>query len=157
MNLMHCEAKQLLGITIRTKNEDEQSLATAKIPALWQKFHEEIYEQVLQGTPVYGVYTSYESDYTGYFDVSAAVEKSDNNGYGAHIQTITLQEGSYLKFTPKTTGENQIRELWEQVWAFFSDEQQKLKRAYTTDYEAYYPSQEVELYIAVYSVTAKIA
>ena len=149
MNLTHCESRQLLGITARTRNEDEKSRATAKIPGLWQTFHEEIYEKVLKGTPVYGVYTGYESDYTGYFDVSAAVEKSNDSGHRANIQVITLQKGQYLKFTPKTTGENQVRELWEQVWTFFSDEQQGLARTYTTDYEVYYPNKEIELYIAI--------
>lgn len=149
MNLIQRESKQLLGITTRTRNEDEKSSKTAQIPSLWKKFHEEIYERVLQGTPIYGVYTGYESDYTGYFDLSAAVEKGDNSGYGGDIQTITLQGGSYLKFIPKTVGEKQIWELWEQAWSFFSDRQQSLERAYTTDYEVYYPNQEVELYIAI--------
>lgn len=149
MNLIHCKSKLLLGITTRTRNKDEQSRRTAKIAGLWQIFHKEVYNKVLQGTPVYGVYTSYESDYTGYFDVSAAVEQRDHSCHEANIQTITLQEGQYLKFLPKTEGENQILKLWEEVWKFFSDEQQELTRAYTTDYEVYYPNQEVELYIAI--------
>lgn len=149
MNLTHCASKQLLGITIRTSNEDEKSSATAKIPGLWQNFHTNIYKQILQGTPIYGVYTGYESDYTGYFDISAAVEKDNNSDDAVNIRPITLQEGQYLKFTPEAIGAHQVPALWEQVWAFFSDEQQKLTRAYTTDYEVYYPNQEVELFIAI--------
>lgn len=152
MNPTYCESKQLLGITIRTRNEDEKSPETAKISGLWKTFYETIYKKVLHGTLVYGLYSGYESDYTGYFTVSAAVEKAENSSPAAPIQEIEVQEGQYLKFTPKTSGDDAFTtmwKLWQQVWAFFSDASQQLKRAYTTDYEVYHPTGDVELYIAV--------
>ncbi|ELX8378149.1 GyrI-like domain-containing protein [Providencia vermicola] len=149
MNLTDCGHKHLLGITIRTRNENERSRETAQIPGLWKTFYEEIYKKVLNGETVYGVYSGYESDHAGYFDVSAAVEKVGNEVEQKDVKPIVLQSGKYLKFTSKSEGDNQIWQLWEQVWEFFSDENQELERAYTTDYEVFYPNKEVELYIAI--------
>jgi predicted transcriptional regulator YdeE len=149
MDLVYCNSKHLIGVSIRTRNENEKSQETAQIPGLWKTFYEDIYQKVLNGETVYGVYSNYESDHTGYFDVSAAVDKGGNEAEQSNIKLIELQGGKYLKFTPKRESANQIWRLWEQVWEFFSDESQKLERAYTMDYEVFYPNKEVELYIAI--------
>ena len=140
MKLTDCESKHLLGITIRTRNEDEKCQETAQIPGLWKTFYEDIYQKVLNGEIVYSVYSGYESDHSGYFDVSAAVGQDGNETEQSDVKPIELQGGKYLKFTPKSEGANQIWQLWEQVWEFFSDQNQKLERAYTTDYEVFYPN-----------------
>src|SRR5471032_151655 len=77
------------GLRVRTRNIAEQDAATAKIGPMWGQF----YSEGLTGriaaqqpeSPIYGVYSSYESDATGEFDVTAGVAVLEP---AADLQTI---------------------------------------------------------------------
>lgn len=63
--------------------------------------------------------------------------------------SLKIPKGRYLKFVPQSTEENKVWTLWEQVWTFFSKENQIFERAYIIYYEVFYPNKDIELYIAI--------
>ena len=59
---------------VRTKNKDEMNPQTAKIGKMWGEYFSTIAPTLPQDTHAYGVYTNYESDAFGAFDVIAGSE-----------------------------------------------------------------------------------
>ena len=140
-------AKTIKGLQIRTKNADEMKPETQKIAPLWGKFFAEIIPRF--GTnppPLYGVYSNYESDASGEFDVlvgADVLEESDG------FKSATLEAGKYFVFTAKGELPQAIIETWGQVWAYFEDPSIDEKRAFKTDFEHYTSETEAAIYIGV--------
>jgi hypothetical protein len=72
--LKHLDQLSYVGFTIRTSLKDESIPASAKIPSLWQRFYGEnaankIGDQV-SPHQILGVYSDYQSDYTGEYSLS---------------------------------------------------------------------------------------
>ena len=140
-------AKTIKGLQIRTKNADEMNPETQKIAPLWGKFFAEIMPTFsATPPPLYGVYSNYESDAFGEFDVlvgADVLEESDS------FKSVTLEAGKYLVFTAKGELPQAIIETWGQVWAYFEDPSIDEKRAFKTDFELYTSETEAEIYIGV--------
>lgn len=132
------------GITIRTNNTDESRSETAQIGKLWGHFYEQIAPKMKEGSKVYGVYSHYESDYNGEFDVSACV---DQKVIGT--KKLVLKSGKYLVFSGKGEMPLAVIEAWKKIWKYFASENIAEKRLYETDYEYYKSPTEVEIYIGV--------
>jgi len=147
MKTVQVERKTITGLKVRTKNEDEMNHKRAQIGALWQNFFENIMPSPGETPPpLYGVYSNYESDAHGEFDVlvgAEEVEKSEGR------ESIVLQEGRYLCFTAKGELPQAVIETWSEVWAYFADENCKEKRVYKTDFEKYISQDEAEIYIGI--------
>lgn len=137
------------GLTVRTKNSDEFNPATAKIAGLWGRFFTEglparIAYQVA-GSPVYGVYSGYESDATGFYDLTAGMAVSQDN---SDFSNVAVEAGHYLQFTAKGPMPAAVIQVWGQVWAWFAENPQ-IKRRFGSDYEAYTGTDEVKVCIGV--------
>ncbi|MEA2048102.1 MAG: GyrI-like domain-containing protein [Campylobacterota bacterium] len=137
--------KTIYGLQTRTKNSDEMNPATGKIAPLWNRLYSEILPTLAEGTPLYGVYSNYESDAFGAFDVLVGSEVCDET-----LDSVTLQEGRYLKFPVKGEMPAAIIDTWKQVWAYFEDPSIDERRAYETDFERYTSMDEAEIYIGVH-------
>lgn len=162
--LKHFDAFTVSGLSIRTSNMDEANPKTAKIGQLWRDFFGRDLMNIIPNrepnTPIYGIYSGYESDHNGFFDVNASVRVSDvldseNDERDDIIQqaaseftTVTIEAGDYMAFT--TTGEmpQRIIDGWGMVWAHFEGET-TYKRRFTTDFEQYVDNDNVVIYIAV--------
>ena len=140
-------AKTIKGLQIRTKNADEMNPETQKIAPLWGKFFAEVMPTF--GTtppPLYGVYSNYESDAFGEFNVLVGAEVlEESDGF----KSVTLEAGKYLVFTAKGELPQAVIETWGQVWAYFEDPSIDEKRAFKTDFELYTSETEAEIYIGV--------
>ena len=140
-------AKTINGLQVRTKNVDEMNPETQKIAPLWGRFFTEILPTLGTTPPqLYGVYSNYESDAFGEFDVLAGadvLEKSDG------LKSVTVEAGNYLVFTAKGELPQAVIETWGQVWAYFEDPSIDEKRAFKTDFELYKSETEAEIYIGV--------
>src|SRR5690606_27968725 len=90
---------------------------------------------------IYGVYYDYESDYKGDYSLGVAIE-----GDGTSIIEIPTTE-NYKIFNVDTTDEQGIFKTWSKIWDL--EEVGTLKRAYTFDYEKYYPNGEIDVHIAI--------
>jgi len=140
-------SKIITGLQARTKNADEMNPNTQKIAPLWGKFFSEILPKF--GTnppPLYGVYSNYESDALGEFDVLVGADVLEES---EDFKSVTLEAGNYLVFAAKGELPQTVIETWGQVWAYFEDPSIDEKRAFKTDFELYISETEAEIYIGV--------
>lgn len=148
MELQSLEKIKLTGLSVTTTNADECQPETAKIGQMWGLFYKELFPKLSSESRIYGVYTNYESDYNGKYDVIACSDSLSGEArqdlVQAHIET-----GQYLVFSAQGEFPDVVISLWQEVWHYFAAEDCQHKRSYTTDFEFYKGAQEVEIYIAV--------
>jgi predicted transcriptional regulator YdeE len=139
------------GITVRTTNRDEANPASAKLPAQWGRFFAEgLAERIpnrLPDSPVYGVYSAYESDHKGAYDLTAGVavlQASDN----PEFTSVEIASGPYLVFEARGAMPAVVIETWRAVWQYFEDHPE-VRRRYATDFEVYRGPDEVAIHVGV--------
>lgn len=138
------EDLNLYGFTVRTKNSDELNPATAKIGPCWNKFFTEIAPSLEVNSKVYGLYSNYESDASGEFDVTACTNQKNNTS-----KLVTIKKGKYLVFSAKGEMPQTVIDIWGNIWNYFTRNDREYERAYLTDFEFYKSSDEVEVYIGI--------
>ena len=147
MKVSYVKKLMLLGISTRTNNENEKNEETQKIAPLWEKYAvENIDSKTLNkssNTSFYGVYSNYESDVNGDYDVTVAVEvtKSKNNA-------MIIENKKYLVFTKEGELPDICSELWEEIWDYFANNSE-YERAYAVDFEKYSKENLIEIYISI--------
>lgn len=140
-------SKTIVGLKTRTKNEDEMNPETAAIGSLWQNFFTNILPTLGETPPpLYGVYSNYESDAMGMFDVVVGAEEVEQT---EGMTSVILNEGKYLCFEAKGELPQAVIATWGEIWAYFSDENCTEKRAYKTDFELYISETEAYVYIGI--------
>jgi len=144
MKKVQLESKTISGLKVRTTNEAEMNPETAKIGQMWGAFFKKIAPTLEENTSVYGVYTNYESDAFGEFDVIAGSDMKNEE-----LETVTLYEGNYLCFEAKGEMPQAVIETWGKIWTYFSDENCSEKRVFKTDFELYLEQDKAEIYIGV--------
>ncbi|WP_068675349.1 GyrI-like domain-containing protein [Oceanobacillus sp. Castelsardo] len=123
--------------SIRTNNFDDE-LVMQKITDMWKEASKDLAQHE---TNTYGVYYDYESDYTGDYSLSVAIE-------GEKEPCVTIaNDQKYEAFTVDTSDEQGILKMWSEIWD--KEKAGKLQRAYTIDFEKYHPNGTIEIYIAV--------
>ncbi|WP_210455167.1 GyrI-like domain-containing protein [Vibrio crassostreae] len=142
------EAVKAYGLSVRTNNTDEVDPAKAQIGQLWQGFFEQAFPKLTPDSKVYGVYTNYESDFTGEFDVIACTNALTDNSLDNLVET-NIEAGKYLTFSAEGELPQAVIDLWGEVWAYFNAADCPHVRAYTTDFEFYKGETEVEISIAI--------
>ncbi len=138
------KSKTIYGLKARTTNENEMNPQTAKIAGLWGEFFTKVMPTLPQGTQGYGVYSNYESDAFGAFDVTTGSEVENSE-----LEQITLAEGNYLCFKTKGELPQAVIDAWGEIWNYFADENCPDRRVFKTDYELYLSESEAEVYIGV--------
>ncbi|UUZ65370.1 GyrI-like domain-containing protein [Polaromonas sp. P1(28)-13] len=140
------------GITVRTTNQSERDPQTAKLAAHWGRFFVEgLFDKIpgrLPDSGMYGVYSAYESDHTGAFDVTAGAAVSAL-GASAPWRGVEIQAGKYLVFTAKGAMPQVVVQTWGVIWQFFQDHPE-IQRSYATDFEAYHGPDEVAVHIGIH-------
>ncbi|MDC5707648.1 GyrI-like domain-containing protein [Vibrio europaeus] len=150
MELQTIREIELAGFSVRTTNAKEQLAATAKIGQLWEVFYNQALPKLSPDSRIYGVYTNYESDCHGAYDVVACSDALKSETEGGFVKT-QIQEGPYIVFAAEGDFPKVVINLWEAIWNYFEADDCSYKRAYTTDFEFYKGAHEVEIYIAVKS------
>ena len=135
------------GHRVRTQNKDEFNEVTAKLPKLWQQFYQQDLD--LENTDinakVFGVYSDYESNESGFYNVT--VGRSHNSG-NTELHTVKIHSGNYLVFHGKGPMPQTVIEVWKSIWKYFSEDN-PYQRSFVTDFEAYAHGDEVSIYIGV--------
>ncbi|CAI8742122.1 GyrI-like domain-containing protein [Pseudomonas sp. IT-P4] len=148
-NIAHISRFLVSGLTVRTRNQDESRQESAKIPGLWgQFFASSVAEQIpdrLPNAPVVGVYSTYESDANGLYNVTAGVPVTETS---ADFDSIEIQEGKYLVFEARGPMPAAVIQAWGDIWNYFEQHQQ-VQRRYATDFESYGGPDEVRIHIGV--------
>jgi predicted transcriptional regulator YdeE len=127
------------GASVRTSNKAEMGSA-GKIPSLWGQFYA---SHVNQTTPIYGVYSDYESDANGEFTVTAGTK-----AINAQEESVCIKSGTYLVFPANGVIPAAIIDAWKAVWKHFSNTQPYV-RAYETDFEEYSGPESAAIYIGI--------
>lgn len=143
---------KLIGIAVRTTNQQEMNPATAKIAGLWGRFfQEQVTDKIPNKTPLestLAAYTKYERDHTGAYDLIVGREVNSLNSIPDGLTGVTIPAGKYLLFTAKGPMPKALIDTWGQIWNYFS-KTSSYQRSYTTDYEVHQADDKVEIYIAI--------
>lgn len=123
--------------SIRTNNFNDERIMQ-KITGMWKDASDSLHKN----ETTYGVYHEYERDYKGDYSLSIAIE--DINGES--FIEIPKNE-KYRIFKVDTTEEQGIFNTWSRIWE--QEEAGILKRAYSFDFEKYYPNGAIEIHIAI--------
>ena len=134
------------GLEARTTNAEEMNPATARIAGLWARFFG---ENVMSLTPHrdsaelrnFGVYSGYESDASGAFDITAGVAVTQG-------ETVVVEAGDYLVFSANGAMPQAVISAWVEVWQYF-EAHPEVKRRYRSDFEAYTSPVTAAVHIGV--------
>ena len=95
-----------------------------------------------------GVYSAYESDANGSYQILAGREIKPSVRVPAPLQVVSIPAGSYLVFENTGPLPGSVVKGWQQVWAHFEQPGAET-RAYTCDFEIYPNDHTVEIWVAV--------
>lgn len=151
MNTQNIQPFHVIGISVRTTNENGQS--GIDIPALWNRFMSEAIAQKIPGTSgpaIYCVYTGYEKDHTTPYTTVLGCKVDDLYNIPEGMTGITIESGNYTKRVVKgNILSGIIFDEWNKIW------NAGLPRTYTADFEVYGEraqnpeDAEVDIFIAV--------
>ncbi|MDQ2840635.1 MAG: effector binding domain-containing protein [Acidobacteriota bacterium] len=138
------------GLSIRTTNTQEMSGTNGKIGPLWNQFihggAEVIPGAIEQGT-IYAVYTNYESDETGAYDLILGRSVLPGQQTPTNMKSIHVPAASYLVFPVASSSPDAIKTAWSNIYAYFVHHANK-RRAFTIDFEQH-SSSGTRIFIAV--------
>ena len=136
----------IAGLTVRTSHRDEREPHSARVRKLWTRFFD---ERVYAVTPnrvddmrLYGVYSSYESDAHGAYDLTTGVAVSGGPS------AVKVEAGDYLVFSGQGQMPHLTLSLWESIWQYF-EQHPEIRRSYRSDFEAYSGPDRVAIHIGV--------
>jgi predicted transcriptional regulator YdeE len=141
--------KTVVGLTLRTSNKDENM--TQAIGGLWQKFYQNgIYQAILnkQNNCSIGLYSNYENDVNGAYDVTVCCEVSKAENLPKEAEVKIIPQGKYAKFVVRGHMQTAVAEFWEKLWSM------ELSRKYSCDFEeyqgdGYMENCEIHMYISI--------
>lgn len=133
---------KLVGISVRTTNEQEQDKMKGKIfPCVQQYFHQKLAEKISNrkrpGT-TFCAYTEYESDHTGAYTYLIGEEVTSFDApLPKGFQKLVIPKQQYAKFTTQPAPmPDVIINAWNEVWKM-QPKQLGGSRSYKTDFEVY--------------------
>lgn len=132
MKKVKMEAFNILGISIRTSNQNYQ--AANDIQNLWAEFQKSKIAENTQGkvdNNIYAVYTDYEGDHTKPYTVLIGCRVENLNTIPKGQLGRQFKKANYLKFSPEGQLPDAVIEQWVKIWN--SD----IERAFTADLEIY--------------------
>ncbi len=146
------EARKVVGLATRTTNTAESDPSTAKIPKLWERFRKEHWAERLEEVRAFGptmaVYSAYERDVNGSYQLLVGRQVRHSPPASAPLQVVSTAQGSYLTFRFSGPLPQAILDGWRDVWTYFAQENAPA-RAYTSDFEIYPEAGLVEIWVAV--------
>jgi len=145
-------AFSVAGIAVRTRNSEEMNPAVARLGGLWNRFFSQSWERTLPGRGeegrIFGVYSGYESDEHGAFDVTAGVAVPPPVAPVPRAVQIAVQAGDYLVFHGHGTMPQMVIDAWGEVWRYFAAHPQ-VPRRFGTDFELYEGPDRVAIHIGI--------
>ena len=139
------------GLSVRTSNREEFNPETATLPELWQRFYsEDLANKIpnrISDSPIFGVYSNYESNADGLYTLTAGVKSKDQPSTPAFC-SIPVLAGDYLVFENKGMMPHVVIDTWLIIWNYFKS-QQHITRRYETDFEVYQNDEDIAIYIGV--------
>ena len=132
---------KLIGLSVRTNNNNEVSPQTSKIGNLmgyyWNhNIASQISDRKNPGVTL-SVYTEYDSNEHGDYTYFLGEEVSDFENIPQELQALTIPAGKYQKFTTLAGKMPEVViNAWQQIWQM-SAKDFGSERAYVADFEVY--------------------
>jgi len=134
MEKVTIEAFNIIGIKVRTTNENMQS--AKDIGALWNKF---MSENLMKKIPnklsfeIFSIYTNYESDHTKPYDTILGCKVSSLDDIPKGMIGQSFKKSEYMKFISKgdISEGKVVYETWQKIW------NTELNRTFVADFEIY--------------------
>lgn len=133
MNRVKIEPFSVIGISVRTTNENNQ--AAKDIAYLWDRF---VKEKIPDAIPnkidntVYSIYTDYESDHTKPYSTILGCKVDNLDTVPAGMTGKSFAGGNYVKLTAKgDLTKGLIINKWLDIW------EMSLERLFTADFEVF--------------------
>jgi predicted transcriptional regulator YdeE len=133
MKKVQIEGFQVIGIAVRTTNENNQ--AKQDIGFLWHKL---MSENIITKIPniidetIYAIYTDYESDHTKPYTTILGYKVSSLNDIPDGMIGKKIESATYTKFVAKgDLTDNAVIDVWNEIWNIDID------RTYQSDFETY--------------------
>jgi predicted transcriptional regulator YdeE len=149
--LIHYDGGAAIGISVRTRNEDEMDRATARIPALWARFHESVASRVRGArqpvTPV-GAYYDYESDHAGEYSLLAGVLTDPGVAPPEGTSKVVIPTGEYLVFRAEGAMPAALTATWRRIWDYFALSGGEARK-YSVDFELHRGDTLVDVHVAI--------
>src|SRR5688572_21374889 len=122
----------VVGTSVRTSNREEMDAATSQLAGLWDYFFaRNVKERIAHrepDSPIYSVYSEYESDVHGRYTTTVGVRVREPNADHGHTE-VAIAGGEYLVFERTGKIPEVVMELWEDIWKHFETDQE-FKRCY---------------------------
>lgn len=151
--LRRAKPRHVAGLATRTTNAAEANPATAKIPQLWGQFRNDKWfdrlEQAGALGPPLAVYSAYESDVSGSYQILVGREVRSPPPLSPPPQIVSVPEARYLVFRRSGPLPQVVIDGWQEVWEYFAANDAPA-RAYTWDVEIYPDATSVEIWVAVH-------
>lgn len=139
--IVEVNSKILVGITVRTNNQQEMTPMTGKIPGLitrymQEKIAEKIPNRSHPGTLICA-YTHYTQGYQGEYTYFVGEEVSNLGVVPEGLEALIVPAGSYRKFLAGPGPLPMILiQTWQKIWAIFQAGSNP-NRNYRVDFEVY--------------------
>ena len=141
--------RTVVGLSARMTNQDPACGRT--IAGMWEKlFVEGLFFAVPHPADEHsiGLYDAYETDMDGPYDVTIGRAVTDPAGCPAGMVVKSIPAGRYAEFVVRGDIQTAVGAFWTAVW------QMPLDRAYTADFEEYWPqvegeAQEIHIFLSL--------
>ena len=142
----------VVGTSVRTSNSDEMNATTSQLAGLWDYFYaRNIKERIAHrepDSPIYSVYSEYESDRHGRYTTTVGVRVTEPNADHGHTE-VAIAGGEYLVFERNGKVPEVVIQLWEEIWKHFETDEE-FRRIYETDFEEYTGDNREHMNVAVH-------
>lgn len=140
-SLIHLNEIKLVGLKVRTNNQNEMNSATSRIgPCYGRYFAEQISSKIphkKDSNVHYCAYTDYESDYTGDYTYFIGQEVTSFEGIDKELEALTIPPQTYAQFTTDPGPIPQVViKAWQEIWNMTPGDFGG-KRSYRVDFERY--------------------
>ncbi|RDB63970.1 AraC family transcriptional regulator [Gordonibacter sp. 28C] len=139
--IVELPARTVVGPTVRASNNSPEEGAV--IGQLWQRFMGEGMDRSIPGTRVepYGCFALYYGYDMGDMSYELLVGCETDAAAPEGMRSQDIAAGRYAKFAIRG-GDcvASVQKIWEDIWA---DEELTAQRAFTVDFEAYLPGEDM--------------
>ncbi|MEI5995374.1 GyrI-like domain-containing protein [Candidatus Enterococcus mansonii] len=128
--IKHLTKMTIQGKKIRTNNQ--------KIEEIIHLWH--LVPQMELNGDIYAVYSNYESNFLGDYDLLIGNEEANDNSYSV------INAGNYIQIPVEKATPEGVGEAWQEIWM---NKELEEKRTYQSDFEHYRKDGKIVIYLSV--------
>lgn len=131
--------KKFVGLSVRTINSDEFA-GKGKISGLWDRFMQEDFTSKISHktnpTELIGLYSDYESDENGYYNVTVGFEVDSFDDQPEECNQQELEDVDFAEFeSDQGVVPDIVIGVWKDAWA--ASQKRDITRSFQYDKEVY--------------------